>query len=74
MLLCAFLAVYSTLCSPQPSDAVFALNVDLMLNRKPSESVKIGSGHDTFVSTSTAAITISCGHRSRTGYVVSVGY
>ena len=72
MLLYVFIAVYSTLRSPQPSDVVFVSNVDVMFSSNPSESVKIGSGHDTFVSSPTAAIVIFAGHFTRSGCFVSV--
>ena len=73
MLLCMFLAVYSTLCSPQPSDVAFVWKVDAMFSSNPSESVKIGSGQDTFVSSSTAAVVIFFGHLTRSGCLASVG-
>ncbi len=66
-----FLAMYSTLCSPQPSVVVFVLNVDVMFNRKPSESVNIGSNHDTSVFSLVAKIVIFSGHRIRSGFLVS---
>ena len=67
----AFFAMYSTLCSPQPSVVVFVLNVDVMFNRKPSESVNIGSNHDTSVFSLVATIVIFSGHRIRSGFLVS---
>ena len=63
--------MYSTLCSPQPSDVVFVLNVDVMFNRKPSESVNIGSSQDTTVFSSVVAIVIFSGHRIRSGFLLS---
>ena len=71
MLLYVFLAVYSTLCSPQPSDTVFSPNVDVMFSWKPSDSENSGSGQDTFVSSPPAAVEIFAGHITRSGGLVS---
>ena len=66
-----FLAMYSTFCSPQSSVVVFVLNVDVMFNRKPSESVNIGSNHDASVFSLVATIVIFSGQRIRSGFLVS---
>ena len=71
MLLYVFLAVYSTLCSPQPSDTEFLPNVDVTFSWKPSDSENSGSGQDTFVSSPPAAVVIFAGHITRSGCFVS---
>ena len=63
--------MYSTLCSPQPSDAGFVPNVDVTSSWKPSDSENSGTGHDTFVSSPTAAYVILSGHITRSGGLVS---
>ena len=71
MLLYVFLAVYSTLCSPQPSDTVFLPNVDVTFSWKPSDSENSGSDQETFVSSARAPIVILAGHITRSGGLVS---
>ena len=71
MLLYVFLAVYSTLCSPQPSDAMFLPNVDVIFRGMPSESENSGSDHDTFVSSPPVIVVIFVGHIFRYGCFLS---
>ena len=70
-----FLAVYSTLCSPRPSDVVFVPNVDVTFNWKPSDSENSGSDHDTFTRSHLAASNVwFTGQNSRVGEIVSEMY
>ena len=71
MLLYVFLAVYSTLCSPQPSDTVFLPNVEVTFSWKPSDSENSGSGQETFISSPLAPVVILTGHITRSGGFVS---
>ena len=71
-LLCVFLAVYSTLCSPQPSEVLFVSNVDVMFNSKSSESANSGFNHDTMTCSFRAASTVwLSGQNSMVGESVS---
>ena len=71
-LLYVFLAVYSTLCSPQPSVVVFVSKVDVMFNSKPSESANSGFIHDTMTCSFLAASNVwLSGHNSMVGESVS---
>ena len=75
MSLYVFLAVYSTLCSPQLSDVVFVPNVDVTFNWKPSDSENSGSDHDTFTRSPLAASNVwFTGQNSRVGEIVSEMY